>query len=141
MEKRNYIPAPIDNKNLVEDAFEDATEIFGDFYDGKDHHVNGQRHLVGLVQIYDEEFPKCVNAEGYVEVWWKYGGNAVTIKVLANNPCMEDYEETCKDIFDYYKKQFKSWECESNPGLVVEFEDSEDSLFVAFYWNLDDPYI
>ena len=31
MEKRNYIPAPIDNKHLVEDAFEDATEIFGNF--------------------------------------------------------------------------------------------------------------
>lgn len=139
MEKRNFIPAPIDNKNLVEDAFEDANEIFGNFYEGKGHREKGLRHLVGFVQVFDKEYPQCVNTEGYVRAKWSFGDNKVEIEILANNPSMEDYEDTKKDICDYYKKQFKSWENEQNVGLRVEFLDYESGMYVSFFYDMDDP--
>lgn len=131
--EKNLIPAPIDNKNLCEDPFED--DVFEDFYPAKDHREKGQRHLYGFVKVYDEEFPKCVNAEGHVEVSWKYGGNTIVIKLLANNPFCEEFEETFQDIAGYYKKLFKSWEDESSPDLAVRFGTENDSLYVHFYWD------
>lgn len=139
MEKRNYIPAPIDNKNLVEDAFEDATEIFGNFYEGRNHRENGKRHMVGFVKVYDEEFPKAINAECYVDATWVFGGNKVFIEVIGVNPCMDSFDEQRDLLFDYYEKQFKSWENEQNVGLRVEFKRNGDILEVRFYFDMDDP--
>lgn len=135
--EKNLIPAPIDNKNLMEDAFEDDNAIFGNFYDARGHRENGKRHMVGLVQVRDEQFPSCINAEGYVEASWNYGGNTVTIKIIGACTNIEDFDETRDIIFEYYKKQFKSWECEDNPGLEVRFGSEDDSLFAHFYFDID----
>ena len=134
--EKNLMACPIDNKNLMEDPFED--EVFGDFLAARDHRENGVRHLIGLTEVHDEEFPKCVNYSAYTDASWFYGGNIVTIKVIAVEPT-EDFDETRDGIFEYYKKLFKSWECEDNPNLVVGFRsDSEnDSLWVIFYWSVD----
>ena len=126
---------PIDNKNLMEDPFED--DVFCDgFLAARDHRKNGARHLIGEVAIHDEEFPKCVNYFGYVDVTWFYGGNTVTIKVIGV-AANEDFDETRDEIFEYYKKLFKSWECEENENLVVRFGSENDSLYVHFYWRVD----
>ena len=137
MEKRNYIPAPIDNKNLVEDAFEDATEIFGNFYEGRNHRENGKRHMVGFVKVYDEEFPKCVNYSAYVDVTWTYGASHITIKVIGVS-ASEDFEETKNEVLEHYKKVFKAWECEDNPDLKVEFYQLNNQLNVIFYFEVCD---
>ena len=54
--EKNLIPAPIDNKNLMEDPFEDSEELFGNFFVGRDHRIGSKRHFVGIVDVYDEEF-------------------------------------------------------------------------------------
>jgi hypothetical protein len=126
--EKNLVPAPIDNKNLMEDAFEDDNEIFGYFYAAKDHRKNGVRHLIDIY--------KSPDSEGFVDVKWKYGGNTITITLIAVPPS-EDFEYVKERIFDYFKKQFKSWECEDNPGLAVRFDSEDDSLFVHFYFDLD----
>ena len=126
---------PIDNKNLMEDPFED--EVFCDnFFAARDHRESGVRHLIGKVDVYDEEFPKCVNYTGIVDVSWFYGGNTVTIKVLAvlGN---QDFDESRDAIFEMYEKLFKSWECEENENLVIHFGSEKDSLYVHFYWSVD----
>ena len=134
--EKNLMACPIDNKNLLEDPFED--EVFGDFLAARDHRESGVRHLIGKVDVYDEEFPKCVNYTGIVDVSWFYGGNTVTIKVLAvlGN---QDFDESRDAIFEMYEKLFKSWECEENPDLVVVVRSvpMKDSLFVHFYWRVD----
>ncbi len=133
--EKNLIPAPIDNKNLMEDPFEDSEELFGNFSAARDHREHGKRHLIGVCDVYDEDFPKCVNASGYVDASWRYGGNSVTIKLLAVSPC-EDFDEQRDEIFNYYKKLFKSWECEENQGLVIRFGQECDTLYVHFYDDL-----
>lgn len=133
--EKNLMACPIDNKNLMEDPFED--EVFcDDFLAARDHRNNGMRHLIGKVKVYDEEFPKCVNYCGYVDVCWHYGGNTVIIKVIGV-AANEDFDETRDEIFEYYKNLFKSWECEENENLVVRFGSENDSLFVHFYWSVD----
>lgn len=133
MEKK-LMNCPIDNKNLMEDPFED--EVFADFFAAHDHRESGTRHLIGMVDVHDEEFPKCVNYSGYVDVSWFYGGNSVTIKVIGV-AANEDFNETRDAIFEMYKKLFSKWECEDNPGLVVHFGSEKDSLYVQFYWSVD----
>lgn len=133
--EEKLMECPIDNKNLMEDPFED--EVFGDFLAARDHRESGVRHLIGFVQVKDEEFPSCTNAEGYVDVSWYYGSNSITIKVLGANTNIEAFDETRDEIFEYYKKLFKSWECEENENLVVRFGSENDSLFVHFYWSED----
>jgi len=49
--KQKLIYAPIDNKNLLEDAFED--DVFGGFYAAPDHRKHNIRHLVGHVRTAD----------------------------------------------------------------------------------------
>lgn len=132
--EKNLIPAPIDNKNLMEDPFED--EVFCDFLAARDHRNDGMRHLIGLTEVHDEEFPKCVNYSGYTDISWHYGGNTVVIKVIAV-AISEDFDKTRDEIFEYYKKLFKSWECEENRNLVVRFGSENDLLFVHFYWKED----
>ncbi len=131
--ENNLIPAPIDNKNLMEDAFED--DVFCDsFLAARDHRKKSVRHFIGLAEVYDDEFPKCVNYAGYVDVSWNYGGNVVTIKVIG--VCAsEDFDESRNEIFNHYRKLFKSWECESNPDLVVRFSSENDTLYVQFYFD------
>ena len=118
------IPAPIDNKNLLEDPFED--EVFGDFYACCNHRKDGLRHLIGMKD------------EAFVEVCWRFGSNQIEILVVAVNPC-EDFEETSKEIYEEYKKEFSSWQCEDNPGLVVKFSgEKERRLFVSFFFKDED---
>lgn len=120
MEKK-LIPAPIDNKNLLEDPFEDG--VFCDFYACCNHRQKGLRHLMGIKD------------EAFVEVCWHFASNQIEILVVAVNPC-EDFEETRKKIFEEYKNEFSSWQCEDNPGLVVEFSSEETNrLFVNFYFE------
>lgn len=122
---RKLIPAPIDNKNLLEDPFED--EVFRDFYAACNHRKkNGLRHLIGMKD------------EAFVEVCWTYGTNQIEILVIAVNPC-EDFEETSKEIYESYKNEFSAWQNENNPGLVVKFSGEETKrLFVSFYYEVED---
>ena len=126
------IAAPIDNKNLMEDPFED--EVFGDFMVAKDHRKKGVRHLTGCKAVSDEHGNPC--SIGIVDARWKWGDNCVTITLLAV-PRTEDWEDTRRRIFDSYKQEFKAWECEDNPGLVVEFYELQDKLNVIFYFNCE----
>ena len=125
------IAAPIDDKNLLEDPFED--EVFGDFDAAHDHRVKGVRHLIGRKTVI-EDGVECES--GLVDVRWKWGDNCVAITLLAV-PRTEDWEETRRYIFDAYKREFKAWECEANPGLVVEFYELGDMLNVIFYFNCE----
>ena len=126
------IAAPIDNKNLMEDPFED--EVFGDFDAAYDHRDGSRtRHLIGRKTVI-EDGVECES--GVVDVRWKWGDNCVTITLLAV-PKSEDWEETRRRIFDAYKREFKAWECEDNPDLVVEFYELQDKLNVIFYFNCD----
>lgn len=125
------IAAPIDNKNLLEDPFED--EVFGDFDAAHDNRVKGVRHLIGHKTV-KEDGIECES--GLVDARWKYGDNFVTITLLAV-PRTEDWEDTRRYIFDAYRKEFKAWECEDNPGLVVEFYELVNTLNVIFYFECE----
>lgn len=124
------IKAPIDNKNLLEDPFED--DVFGDLYAASDHRKGGRRHLVGCKAVRENGID-C--EDGIVDVSWSYGDNCVTITLLAVPPT-EDWESTRDYIFGDYKKEFKAWQCEDNPGLVVDFYQLGDKLNVIFYFEL-----
>ncbi len=126
------IAAPIDNKNLMEDPFED--EVFAGFMVAKDHRKKGVRHLTGCEAVSDEHGNPC--SIGLVDASWSYGDNCVTITLLAV-PKSEDWENTRRSIFDDYKREFKAWECEDNPGLVVEFYELQDKLNVIFYFKCE----
>ena len=127
------IAAPIDNKNLMEDPFED--EVFGDFDAACDHRDGSRtRHLIGRKTVDDERGVPCES--GIVDVRWKWGDNSVTITLLAV-PKSEDWEDTRRHIFDSYKQEFKALECPDNEGLVVEFYELQDKLNVIFYFNCE----
>jgi hypothetical protein len=126
------IKASIDNKNLMEDPFED--EVFGDFYAASDHRKGGRRHLIGHKTVKDMFGHDC--EQGIVDVSWSYGDNCVTITLLAV-PGTEDWVNTRDYIFDDYKKEFKAWQCEDNPGLVVDFYQLGDKLNVIFYFETE----
>ena len=126
------IQAPIDNKNLMEDNFED--DDFEDFYVAHDHRERGKRHLVG---IKDVEQDGIICESGLVDVTWKHGGNCVTITLLAI-PRTEDWEYTRKKIFADYQREFASWQCEENEGLVVKFHQFLNTLEVQFYFKIND---
>ena len=127
------VTAPIDNKNLMEDAFEDG--VFRDFYAAYDHRDRGERHLIGHKAVRDEEFG-TVCEQGIMNVRWKFGDNAVRITLLAV-PGGEDWESVRESIFKEYREEFKSWECEDNPDLVVEFYELRDTLTVIFYFECE----
>ena len=122
------IAAPIDNKNLMEDSLTD--EVFGDFDMAHDHYSGGVRHLIGRKAIVDGGV-EC--GSGLVDARWKWGDNCVTITLLSV-PRSFCWEATRRQVFDAYRKEFKAWECEDNPGLVVEFYELMDKLNVIFYW-------
>ena len=128
------IYAPIDNKNLMEDPFED--EVFRDFYAARYHRKNGQRHLIGMVSVPDERGVPCESA--IVDAEWVFGAHQVSIKVLAV-PGTEDFEDACNQVLDYYTTTFKAWECDDNPGLRVRCSRmGMECLFVSFYFETED---
>lgn len=121
------IYAPIDNKNLMEDPFED--EVFRDFYAAPDHRTGSKRrHLIGSVET--------ENYDAIVDVKWFYGGHSIDIQVIAIQPT-EDIEDVRREVFDHYEKIFKAWQCEDNEGLVVETKCVLGILTVSFYFVTD----
>lgn len=127
--KKKFL-APIDNKNLMEDAFLD--DVFADFCMAKDHFKNHNRHLIGNKTVFDENGIPCES--GLVDVAWNFGENNIRITLLAV-PYVEDWYSVREWIFEDYKKTFKSWECEDNPDLVVDFFQMHDTLSVIFYFE------
>jgi len=131
----NRIPAPIDNKNLLEDPFED--DVFGDFYQACDHRDGSRtRHLVGTKTAIEDGIPAW---SGIVDVRWKWGDNCIRITLLAVSGCADtsDWEDARKYIFDDYRRTFKAWECPENEGLRVEFYELGNQLNVIFYFETD----
>ena len=127
------IAAPIDNKNLMEDPFED--DVFRDFYAASDHRDGSKtRHLIGHKTV-KENGIDC--EDGIVDVRWKWGDNCVTITLLAVSPT-EDWESVRGYIFEDYRKEFKAWECEENENLAVDFYELGDKLNVIFYFEIED---
>ena len=123
--ERSY--APIDNKNLMEDAFED--EVFRDFYWAPDHRTGTKRrHLIGSV--------KTDSYDAMVDVRWSWGGHVVDIAVIAVQPT-EDYGLVCDEVFGHYEQVFKSWQCKDNEGLVVETKRVPGILTVSFYFECE----
>lgn len=121
------IYAPIDNKNLMEDPFED--EVFQDFYWAPDHRTGSKRrHLIGSV--------KTENYDAMVDVKWCWGDNSIAIQVIAIQPA-EDIDEVRREVFNYYEQLFKSWQCEDNESLVVETKIVLGILTVSFYFEVE----
>ena len=127
------IPCPIDNKNLTEDAFEDG--VFKNFYAAKDHRKNKTRHL--LCWTHGEDYYNSPDAEGVVEVFWRYADYRIAIRMIAVPPT-EDFDTTKEAVFDYLKKTFKSWECSDNPGLKIQFKQVDDTLHVSFFYEVEE---
>lgn len=122
-------PAPIDDKNLMEDPF--TEDVFGNFYMAPDHMTWMRRHLIGLLKVKENE--EYVG-DAYVDVKWMWGGNAVDIQVIAST---EDYKYIRDLVFDHYEKVFKEWQCEENRDLVVETKRVLDILTVSFYFDVE----
>lgn len=121
------IYAPIDNKNLMEDSFED--DVFRDFYWAPMHRTSTLRHLVGMV--------KTENYDAMVDVKWSFGEHQIDIQVIGIQPS-ENIDEVRREVFDHYERTFKAWQCEDNPGLVVETHEVLSILTVSFYFEVDD---
>ena len=122
------IYAPIDNKNILEDPFED--DVFKDFYWGPDHRTGTKRrHLIGSV--------KTENYDAMVDVKWSFGDAAIDIQVIAIQPT-EDIDDVRREVFDHYEQVFKAWQCEENEGLVVETKRVLGILTVSFYFECED---
>ena len=118
------IEAPIDNKNLMEDAFED--DVFVDFYAAVDHRKNGKRHLIG----HKREWADC-----YLDVYWEYGWNTVRITVLA--VLYDEFDNVSHEVYDAVRKEFSEWECEDNPNLHVDFVLSGNTIYVHFFFDME----
>lgn len=120
------IYAPIDNKNLMEDGFED--DVFQDFYYAPNHRWNNIRHLVGSV--------KTENYDALVDVQWSFGSHSIDIQLLAYQPS-ENKDDVEQEVFDHYERVFKAWECEDNPDLVVKTRRINGILTVSFYFEYE----
>ena len=126
------IPAPIDNKNLLEDPFED--DVFGNFYAARDHRDGSRsRHLIGNLKINADD----LYIDAIIDVSWKYGGNNIYIKMLACPPT-EDFDEMLKDVRKYYERIFKEWENPDNEGLKIIFHRLNVGFDVTFYFEVDE---
>lgn len=126
--------APIDNKNLCEDGFED--DVFREFSYAPDHrNGKGVRHLVGTVCLgdYDKEL---LGLDAIVDVKWHWGDSHITITLLAYNQT-ENLDEVRTEVFKHYRQVFKAWECEDNPDLKVDFYQLGDKLNVIFYFECE----
>ena len=129
MAKKYKCEAPIDNKNLTEDGFED--DVFQDLYAASDHRKRGMRHLIGYHREWGSEVGGAI-----IEAKWHYGEHMVVINVLAAAP-QEDFDEVCKEVFAAATDTFKAWQCDDNPDLVVETEVRDHSLIVSFYFETE----
>lgn len=130
------ILCPIDNKNLLEDAFD---EIIEDLFEAPDHYKGDHRHKIGTLQLKDGD--GILICEACVDVSWRFGDNAVEIQILAFNEHVNDLEETKQAVFSYYARYFKEWENEANEGLRVEYGEMYNSvptLRVWFYHAVED---
>jgi len=122
------IYAPIDNKNLMEGPFED--DVFRDFYWAPDHGTGSKRrHLVGMV--------KTENCDAIVDVRWCWGEHQIDIQVIGMQPA-EDIDEVRREVFAHYEQTFRAWQCDDNPGLVVETKQVLGILTVSFYFECED---
>ena len=124
------IPAPIDDKNLLEDPFED--EVFGDFLQASDHRKEtNKRHLIGSLHVdtYDTD---GLYIDGFVDVKWQWGTNTICIELIAC-PASEDFFSMREDFARYYTNVFKGWENPDNPALVVKTTQEENKLYVSFF--------
>lgn len=128
MTTKELIPAPIDNKNLMEDAFED--DVFQDFYAAPDHRKRNMRHLIGMHREWGGEFGCAI-----VDAKWHHADNIVCINLLAAPPA-EDFDMVRKEVYAAAAGTFKSWQCEDNPGLVVKTEVRDATLIVTFYFEV-----
>lgn len=125
------IPAPIDNKNLSEDSFED--EVFQDFFQAEDHRkTTNKRHLIGkvFVDTYDEN---GIYIDGYVDVKWEWGSNEIVLELLAC-PASEDFPSMCESFAKYYTNVFKEWETSDNDALSIRTLKDGNKLFVGFFF-------
>lgn len=122
------IAAPIDNKNLLEDPFEDG--VFGDFYAAPDHRKHNLRHLIGSVET--------ENYDAFVDVWWHYSNHMISIRLLGYQS-QEDLDEVREEVMTHYERVFKEWQCDDNPGLIVETKRMPDPnvMTVSFYFVTD----
>ena len=128
------IDAPIDNKSLCEDAFED--DVFREFDAAPDHrNGKGVRHLVGTINLYDYD-KELIGLSGIVDVKWHWGDSHITITLLAYNRT-ENLYEVRDEIFKHYRQVFKAWECGENHDLKVEFYELNDKLNVIFYFECE----
>ena len=126
------IPAPIDNKNLCEDPFED--DVFGNFYATKFHRATKKRRsLIGTLHIDNDDF----YIDAIVAVEWFYGGNQIGIQVLAVPPT-ENFDYMRRDVYAYYKKIFSEWMNPDNPELRVEFYEQGGFLNVSFFFEVEE---
>jgi len=117
--------APIDNKNIMEDAFED--DVFQGFYWASEHRASKRRHLIGNVQT--------ENYDAMVDVKWAWGEHSIDIQVLGTRPA-EDIDEVRREVFELYEHTFKAWECEDNPALIVETSQVLGILTIWFYFEI-----
>lgn len=116
---------PIDNKNLLEDAFED--DVFQGFYWAPEHRAATRtRHLIGSV--------KTENYDALVSATWRYCGHSVEIRVVGTRPA-EDIQDVRSEVYAHYERIFKGWECEDNEGLhvVTKRNSLDESLQIFFY--------
>jgi len=126
------IPAPIDNKNLCEDGFED--EVFSDFYQACDHRKGtDKRHLIGTLFVDNRDF----YIDAYVDVKWNWSDNIICIELIAC-PASEDFFSMREDFAKHYTNVFKGWENPDNPYLVVKTFQKENKLFVSFFFKDED---
>lgn len=68
---------------------------------------------------------------------WNRGRPLETLLSVSCCANEDDWEDNRRRIFDSYKREFKAWECEDNPGLVVEFYELGDMLNVIFYFECE----
>lgn len=117
------IPAPIDNKNLMEDSFED--DIFSGFYEAFGHGYYGQRHLIGM------------KGDAYVDVKWHYASNEMLVQVIAVKRS-EDFDSVSDEVLCEYERIFSEFECDENPGLVVELIKDRTLHRLGIIFNFKD---
>ncbi|MCR5066343.1 MAG: hypothetical protein K6A67_11345 [Bacteroidales bacterium] len=132
MEKK-LVPAPIDNKNLAEDAFED--DVFNDFYKAHDHRVGKVRHLIGHHSVDWAVVNGVISEEAIVDVRWNWGESYIRITVLAV-PNVSDFEYVRNEILNDYRRIFKSWETETE-NLVVDFYQLVNTMNVIFNFQCE----
>ena len=136
VKKKMY--APIDNKNLLEDGFED--DLFVDLMPAVNHRKNNVRHLIGHKQI---TMDKSLVCDAIVEAKWHFGDAAITIKMLACCPFCDDEEEQWDVLFKDYERKFKEMEKCTNENLFegesfhIGIERNENEMHVSFWYEED----